>query len=78
MKATLDGLPITKAAAIQPEFEFGMFEGTLEEFGHRSFRVLSTSQWYHFHFLSEAARREVIFLCNAVGKNLRVRVDRLR
>jgi acetolactate decarboxylase len=56
MKATLDGLPLAKAAAIQPEFEFVDVEGTL------------VGIWApQFSSALNIAGREVISL-NAVGR----------
>ncbi|HEY6770431.1 MAG TPA: acetolactate decarboxylase [Candidatus Sulfotelmatobacter sp.] len=76
MKATLDGLPLAKAAAIQPEFDFTDVEGTLVGIWAPQFSSALNVAGYHFHFLSEDRTKGGHLLeCN--GKNLRVRVDRL-
>jgi acetolactate decarboxylase len=76
MKATLDGLPLAKAAAIQPEFEFADVEGTLVGIWAPQFSSALNIAGYHFHFLSED-RTKGGHLLECSGKNLRVRVDRL-
>jgi acetolactate decarboxylase len=76
MKATLDGLPLAKAAAIQPEFEFTDVVGTLVGIWAPQFSSALNIAGYHFHFLSED-RTKGGHLLECSGKNLRVRVDRL-
>lgn len=76
MKATLDGLPLAKAAAIQPEFEFTDVEGTLVGIWAPQLSSALNITGYHFHFLSED-RTKGGHLLECSGKNLRVRVDRL-
>jgi acetolactate decarboxylase len=76
MKATLDGLPLAKAAAIQPEFEFADVEGTLVGIWAPQFSSALSVAGYHFHFLSED-RTKGGHLLECSGENLRVRVDRL-
>jgi acetolactate decarboxylase len=76
MKATLDGLPLAKAAAIQPEFEFADVEGTLVGIWAPQFSSAFNIAGYHFHFLSED-RTKGGHLLECSGKSLRVRVDRL-
>jgi acetolactate decarboxylase len=76
MKATLDGLPLAKAAAIQPEFEFTDVEGTLVGIWAPQFSSALNIAGYHFHFISED-RTKGGHLLECSGKNLRVRVDRL-
>lgn len=76
MKATLDGLPLAKAASIQPEFEFSDVEGTLVGIWAPQFSSALNIAGYHFHFLSED-RTKGGHLLECSGKNLRVRVDRL-
>jgi acetolactate decarboxylase len=76
MKATLDGLPLAKAAAIQPEFEFVDVEGTLVGIWAPQFSRAFNIAGYHFHFISED-RTKGGHLLECSGKNLRVRVDRL-
>jgi acetolactate decarboxylase len=76
MKATLDGLRLAKAAAIQPEFEFTDVVGTLVGIWAPQFSSALNIAGYHFHFLSED-RTKGGHLLECSGKNLRVRVERL-
>jgi acetolactate decarboxylase len=76
MKATLDGLPLAKAAAIQPEFDFTDVSGTLVGIWAPQFSSALNIAGYHFHFISED-RTKGGHLLECSGKNLRVRVDRL-
>jgi acetolactate decarboxylase len=76
MKAALDGLPLAKAAAIQPEFEFVDVEGTLVGIWAPQLASALNIAGYHFHFLSED-RTKGGHLLECSGKKLRVRVDRL-
>jgi acetolactate decarboxylase len=76
MKATLDGLPLAKAAAIQPEFDFKDIDGTLVGLWSPRFSSALSVAGYHFHFLSED-RAKGGHLLECSGKNLRVRVERL-
>jgi acetolactate decarboxylase len=76
MKATLDGLPLAQAAAVQPEFEFKDVEGTLIGLWSPQFSSALNVAGYHFHFLSKE-RTKGGHLLECSGKNLRVRVERL-
>jgi acetolactate decarboxylase len=76
MAATIDGLPLAKAAAIQPEVEFSDVEGTLVGIWAPQFSSALNIAGYHFHFLSED-RTKGGHLLECSGKNLRVRVERL-
>jgi acetolactate decarboxylase len=76
MKATLDGLPLAKAAAIQPEFEFADVEATLVGIWAPQFSSALNIAGYHFHFLSED-RTKGGHLLECSGKNLRIRVERV-
>jgi acetolactate decarboxylase len=76
MAATLDGLPLAKAAAIQPEFEFTDVEGTLVGIWAPQFSKALNIAGYHFHFLSED-RTKGGHVLECSGKNLRLRVERL-
>jgi acetolactate decarboxylase len=76
VKATLDGLPLAKAAAIQPEFDFTDVDGTLVGIWAPQFSSALNIAGYHFHFLSED-RSKGGHLLECSGKNLRVRVERL-
>jgi acetolactate decarboxylase len=76
MRETLEGLPLAKAAAIQPEFEFTDVDGTLVGIWAPQFSSALNIAGYHFHFLSED-RSKGGHLLECSGKNLRVRVERL-
>jgi acetolactate decarboxylase len=76
MKATLVGLPLAKAAATQPEFEFTNVAGTLIGIWAPQFSSAINIAGYHFHFLSKD-RTKGGHLLDCSGKNLRIRVDRL-
>jgi acetolactate decarboxylase len=76
MRETVDGLPLAKAAAIQPEFEFTDVDGTLVGIWAPQFSSALNIAGYHFHFLSED-RSKGGHLLECSGKNLRVRVERL-
>lgn len=76
MKATLDALPLAKAAAIQPEFDFTDLDGTLVGIWAPQFSSAFNITGYHFHFLS-GDRTNGGHLLECSGKNLRVRVERL-
>jgi acetolactate decarboxylase len=76
MNATLDGLPLAQAAAVQPEFEFKDVEGTLIGLWSPRFSSALNVAGYHFHFLSKD-RTKGGHLLECSGKNLRVRVERL-
>src|ERR1700735_4270128 len=76
MKATLDGLPLAKAAATQPEFDFRDINGTLVGLWSPQFSSSLNVAGYHFHFLSDDRTRGG-HLLDCSGKNLRVRVERL-
>jgi acetolactate decarboxylase len=76
MAETLDGLPLARAAAIQPEFEFTDVEGTLVGIWAPQFSKALNIAGYHFHFLSED-RTKGGHVLECSGKNLRLRVERL-
>lgn len=76
MKATMDGLPLAKAAAIQPEFDFHDIYGTLVGIWAPEFSSSLNIAGYHFHFLSDD-RTKGGHLLECSGKNLRVQVERL-
>ncbi|QHN03772.1 acetolactate decarboxylase [Granulicella sp. WH15] len=76
MKATLDGLPLAKAAAIQPEFDFRDIDGTLVGLWSPQFSSALNVAGYHFHFLSkDRTKGGHLLQCN--GMDLRIRVERL-
>jgi acetolactate decarboxylase len=76
MKATLEGLPLAKAAAIQPEFDFTDIEGTLVGIWAPQFSSTLNVAGYHFHFLSED-RTEGGHLLECSGEKLRIRIERV-
>ena len=76
MKATLDGLPLAKAAAIQPEFDFHDIDGTLVGIWSPGFSSALNIAGYHFHFLSDD-RTKGGHMLECSGKNLRIQVERL-
>jgi acetolactate decarboxylase len=76
MKATLNGLPLAQAAAIQPEFDFHDIDGTLVGIWAPGFSGSLNIAGYHFHFLSNDRTRGG-HLLECSGKKLRVQVERL-
>jgi acetolactate decarboxylase len=76
MQATMDGLPLAKAAAIQPEFHFKDTKGTLVGIWAPEFASSLNISGYHFHFLSDD-RTKGGHLLECRGQSLRVRVERL-
>jgi acetolactate decarboxylase len=76
MKATLQSLPLAKAAAIQPEFDFRDIRGTLVGMWAPQFASALNVVGYHFHFLSED-RTKGGHLLECSGTDLRVRVEKL-
>lgn len=76
MRATTDGLPLAKAAAIQPEFDFNNVDGTLVGIWTPQFSSALNVAGYHFHFLS-VDRTKGGHLLDCSGTNLRIRVERL-
>ena len=76
MRETLEGLPLAKAAAIQPEFEFTDVDGTLVGIWAPQFSSALNIAGYHFHFLDED-RSKGGHLLECSGKHLRVRVETL-
>jgi acetolactate decarboxylase len=76
MKPAPDGLPLVKAAAVQPEFDFHDINGTLVGIWAPEFSSSLNIAGYHFHFLSDD-RTKGGHLLECSGKNLRVQVERL-
>ena len=76
MRATLDGLPLAKAAAIQPEFEFKDVPGTLVGIWAPQFSSAFNVPGYHFHFLS-GDRSQGGHLLEVSGRDLHIRVEML-
>ena len=76
MRATHDSLPLAKAAAVQPEFEFTGIKGTLVGIWAPKYSSALNVAGYHFHFLSED-RTKGGHLLGCHGTNLRVAFERL-
>jgi acetolactate decarboxylase len=76
MRATKDGLPLAKAASIQPEFDFNDVDGTLVGIWAPQFLSAINVAGYHFHFLSTDLAKGG-HLLDCCGSNLRVRIERL-
>ena len=76
MQATLNDLPLAKAAAVQPEFDFRDIRGTLVGIWAPQFASALNVVGYHFHFLSED-RTKGGHLLECSGTDLRVRVEKL-
>jgi acetolactate decarboxylase len=76
MRATTSGLPLAKAAAIQPEFDFSDIDGTLVGIWAPQFSSAVNIAGYHFHFLS-VDRTKGGHLLDCSGSNLRIRVETL-
>ena len=76
MKATLNGTPLAKAAATQPEFDFHDVAGTLVGIWAPEFSSSLNVAGYHFHFLSDD-RTKGGHLLECSGENLRLQIERL-
>jgi acetolactate decarboxylase len=76
MRATTSGLPLPKAAAIQPEFDFNDIDGTLVGIWAPQFSSAVNIAGYHFHFLS-VDRTKGGHLLECSGSNLRIRLETL-
>lgn len=76
MQATLDGLPLAQAAAVQPEFQFHDVDGTLVGIWAPGFSSSLNIAGYHFHFLSND-RTKGGHLLECTGRNLKVQIERL-
>jgi acetolactate decarboxylase len=76
MRAAPGGLPLAKAAAIQPEFDFTGLDGTLVGIWAPQFSSALNVAGYHFHLLSQD-RTKGGHVLECSGDNLRIRVERL-
>jgi acetolactate decarboxylase len=76
VRATKDRLPLAKAAAIQPEFDFNETDGTLVGIWAPQFSSALNIAGYHFHFLSDD-RTQGGHVLECAGSNLRIRVEML-
>jgi acetolactate decarboxylase len=76
MRPAPGGLPLAKAAAIQPEFDFTGLDGTLVGIWAPQFSSALNVAGYHFHLLSQD-RTKGGHVLECSGDNLRIRVERL-
>jgi acetolactate decarboxylase len=75
MCKTEEGVPLAKAAAVQPEFEFHDISGTLVGFWTPEYAKTLNVQGYHLHFLSkDHSRGGHLLQCR--GHQLRLQIQR--
>jgi acetolactate decarboxylase len=75
MCRTEEGVPLVRAAAVQPEFEFHDVTGTLVGFWTPDYAKTLNVPGYHLHFLS-ADRTGGGHLLQCRGANLRLQIQR--
>ena len=75
MCRTEEGVPLVRAAAIQPEFEFHDIEGTLVGFWTPEYAKTFNVPGYHLHFIS-ADRTRGGHLLQCSGTNLLLQIQR--
>jgi acetolactate decarboxylase len=75
MCKTEEGVPLVRAAAFQPEFEFRDIPGTLVGFWTPEYAKMFNVPGYHLHFLS-ADRNHGGHLLDCRGSDLRLRIQR--
>jgi acetolactate decarboxylase len=75
MCRTEEGVPLVKAAAVQPEFEFRDVTGTLVGFWTPEYAKMFNVPGYHLHFLS-TDRHKGGHLLQCRGSNLRLQIQR--
>ena len=75
MCRTDEGVPLVKAAAVQPEFEFSNLEGTLVGFWTPEYAKAMNVPGYHLHFLS-SDRTKGGHLLECSGTKLRFEIQR--
>jgi acetolactate decarboxylase len=75
MCKTEEGVPLVRAAAVQPEFEFRDVAGTLVGFWTPEYAKTLNVPGYHLHFLS-ADRKSGGHLLACRGSNLRLQIQR--
>ena len=75
MCPTEEGVPLVRAAAVQPEFEFMDIEGTLVGFWSPEYAKALNVPGYHLHFIS-ADRTRGGHLLQFRGSNLRLQIQR--
>lgn len=75
MPRTKEGVPLVRAAAVQPEFEFNNISGTLVGFWTPEYAKLLNVPGYHLHFISaDRTRGGHVLQCR--GKDLRLQIQR--
>jgi acetolactate decarboxylase len=74
MCRTEEGVPLVKAAAVQPEFEFDDVSGTLVGFWTPEYAKTLNVPGYHLHFVS-ADRKKGGHLLQCRGSNLSLQVQ---
>jgi acetolactate decarboxylase len=75
MCRTEEGVPLVRAAAVQPEFEFHDVSGTLVGFWTPEYARTLNVPGYHLHFVS-ADRKRGGHLLQCRGSNLRLQIQR--
>jgi acetolactate decarboxylase len=75
MCRTEEGVPLVRAAAVQPEFEFHDVSGTLVGFWTPEYAKRLNVPGYHLHFVS-ADRTKGGHLLQCRGSDLRLRIQR--
>ena len=75
MCKTREGVPLVKAAAVQPEFEFHDIPGTLVGFWTPEYAKRLSVPGYHLHFISDD-RKHGGHLLQCRGTNLRLQIQR--
>jgi acetolactate decarboxylase len=75
MCKTEEGVPLVRAAAVQPEFEFRDILGTLVGFWTPEYAKMFNVPGYHLHFLS-ADRQHGGHLLDCRGSDLRLQIQR--
>jgi acetolactate decarboxylase len=75
MCRTQEGVPLIRAAAVQPEFEFRDISGTLVGFWTPEYAKTFNVPGYHLHFISDD-RKHGGHLLQCRGANLRLQIQR--
>ncbi|MGO8835901.1 MAG: acetolactate decarboxylase [Limisphaerales bacterium] len=75
MCKTREGVPLVRAAAVQPEFEFHDISGTLVGFWTPEYAKMLNVPGYHLHFISDD-RKKGGHLLQCRGRNLRLQIQR--
>jgi acetolactate decarboxylase len=75
MCRTQEGVPLIRAAAVQPEFEFRDISGTFAGFWTPEYAKTLNVPGYHLHFISED-RKHGGHVLQCRGANLRLQIQR--